>query len=158
MTTESNPYQYSGIEDSPTHVGGVVTRQLRWMLTMLIGYYVLSCVTLPLADKFWLGELPVFAIPQLPKSWLFNVVRSQLIDLSHALGIGKNSRSPDLIAMTPWSFAIVFLAPTVLAVLTTVTCRRLKKCWPWVWRLIAIATLDALVTVWFDQTSRLSIF
>jgi hypothetical protein len=158
MTTDSNPYHASGLDQSPSHGEDTITTQLRWLFSILIGYYVLSCLTLPLANEFWLGELPVFAIPQLPKSWTFSTVRQQLILFTHMLGIGRGSASPDLIAMKPWAFAILFTAPSVIALCITATCRRLKPCWPWVWRLLAIATVDAAVTIWFHRTSKLSIF
>ena len=153
-----NPYQPSRLGSSTGGPTSTLTTQLRWMLTILMVYYVVSSLTLPLADEIWLGELPLMAIPQLPKSWLFSTARQYLIILTQAMGVDRGSPSPNMIAMTPWAFAIVFIAPTALAIAATAICRRLRPCWPWIWRLMALATVDAVITIWFDQTSRLSIF
>ncbi len=153
----TNPYHPGAAEQFPS-IAHRSRTPFVWLISLLIAYYAFSSLTLPFADKFWFGELPPFAIPQLPKSWGCHFVRQRLIQLTMHLGIDKGSASPNSIAMQPWAFGIVFVTPTIALLGFLAACQRIKDCRRWILALLAAAVIDAMVTVWFDKTSRLSIF
>ncbi len=80
-----------------------------------IAYGVISSLTLPFLDKFWLGELPVFAVIQLPKIELANWLRTTVVmEMIQSLGYSRRSFSPDFLLARPWALAITYGGPLVL--------------------------------------------
>ena len=131
---------------------------LKGLFIVLSAYYVGSMLTLPFADEIWFGELPVFAIWQLPKCYAFDFVRGCLMSLMRAFGLSSGSPSPDMIASKPWAFAVLFLTPSALLVGVACAFRRAKQLRGWIGILLIAASIDAAVTVWFELSSSLSIF
>ena len=123
----------------------------------LVLYYLLSSVTLPFANRFWLGEIPPLALIQIPKSWLHHEIQAGLIWLLHVLEMNSGSTSPDMIRTQPWAMTMMCMLPPA-TVLLAARCLR--------WRcpryqlaiLIVLAACDAAVTFWFERTSSLSLF
>jgi hypothetical protein len=80
------------------------------VLWFFVGYWVLSCVTLPFLDKFWFGEIPLLAIFQIPKiavaDWLRMNVVMKWIEI---LGLSSGSFSPDYILARPYALALAYL-------------------------------------------------
>ncbi|MEN6365628.1 MAG: hypothetical protein ABFC88_02305 [Thermoguttaceae bacterium] len=82
------------------------------LVWLLIGYFALCSVTIPFINAWWLGELPVLAVIQLPKivfaGWLRTEVvmkAIQLLELSHG------SSSPDYSMARPYGLALAYLLP-----------------------------------------------
>jgi hypothetical protein len=68
------------------------SRELR-ALKSTAAYLALSIVTLPFLDSVWLGELPVLALPQIPKAELCDAIQSFIIaEVMPRFGL---SRGPD---------------------------------------------------------------
>lgn len=153
---ERNPYASS---EAPALAGGRGESWLfRGVIAVLVLYYLISIITLPFADDFWVGEIPVLALPQIPKSMAFTFIRQTLISLMHVLGWSRGSASPDAIAATPWAFGILFVTPALLVLLLAATFRRVWHHRRWLAVLLLLAFADSVVTLWFEWTSRLSIF
>jgi hypothetical protein len=134
------------------------SRLLATMVFVLTSYYMLSSLTLPFADDLWLGELPVLAIVQLPKSYAHDAVQHRLMMLMRYVGLSRGSPSPDMIASNPWAFGVVFVAPSAILIGIIGSCRGLKQYRSWIICLLVAALIDAAVTIWFEKTASLSIF
>jgi hypothetical protein len=84
-------------------------RQARCLAAMksMTAYFVLSSATLPFLDSLWLGELPVFAVLQVPKVgwaiWLLNVILRKVM---WPIGLSINE-----IAARPYVLALAYLLP-----------------------------------------------
>lgn len=92
----------------------------RILLHLLIAYFVLSAVTFPFLDRWWLGEIAILALIQLPKVMLAKWCQHELVIKGMDIaGLSTGSMSPDLIASRPWGLllAYVFLLGPVFAVI-----------------------------------------
>jgi hypothetical protein len=79
------------------------------LLKLAVGYFVISAVTLPFLDTWWLGELPLLALIQLPKVALAHWCQWDLVMKGmHIAGLSKGSVSPDLIASRPWGLLLAY--------------------------------------------------
>ncbi len=141
-----------------------VTLRLVWrhVLTVLISgasvYYAVSACTLPFADSVWMGEIPLLAIPQLPKSLVHEYAQDFLMWLLRITGFSSGSPSPDMITTHSYAMlAITTLPLTLLIGLATLT-RSLRSVRRPFLLLVLLAGIDAGVSVWFDQTSNLSLY
>jgi hypothetical protein len=153
--------------DNPYETGATESLQVNserqavllvWLLVALTVYYVFSSITLPWADDLWWGEIPVLALFQIPKSTLFDRTSNWMVKMAFELGIDRGSHSPTSIAVWPWAITITIMLPSVPMISAVAICRRWKPCQKWIWLLIAVATIDAMTTIWFERTSRLSLF
>lgn len=83
-------------------------------------YYSYSFLTLPFADKFWFGEIPLFALVQLPKEKLNDAVQDFLISLLPSLGLASGSPSPDMILTHPWALGVTVTTPGLILLIALV--------------------------------------
>lgn len=128
----------------------LITWRLYWgderthlrMLKLLAAYAVLSMATLPLKNEWWVGEMPMFVLPQTPKTQLASDVRRILIfDVVRPLGLSRGSFSPDWSLVRPYALAIVYVVP--LAVWLTMIGRRTKFRPPHGWWALGVVVLAA---------------
>jgi len=127
---------------------------------VLIAYFLVSTVTIPFLDRFWIGEIAVLAIIQLPKTvpaiWLRTAVLMKLIRL---FGLSRGSFSPDYIMTHYWGVAIIYVVPLVLILIGLWFQTRLKK--PYlrlVLLLLAAATLDFIFFLIFCSQPGITIY
>ena len=114
------------------------------VLKGLLAYGAASIVTLPFLDSFWLGELPVLAILQLPKVEFANWLRGMLItDVMRPLGLSRGSISPDLIASRSYALALAYAIP--LGIVLAAVWYRTRPAVPnigWAIALVLVAIAD----------------
>lgn len=152
-----NPYQADQMESQPDPNPA----QRRWV-TIATGitclYYGLSSLTLPLANYLWLGEVPVLALIQLPKSFLKSIIQAILLRGVHAFGLSQGSPSPDSIATHGWALLLASLFPALVLIGFFLSLPRGPKRRILVSLVLILAIVDGLVTGWFDSHSRLKLF
>jgi hypothetical protein len=121
-------------------------------------YFGLSTITLPFTNDVWLGEAPLFAIVQLPKSFTKFFVQYLLLHGVHVLGLSRGSASPDHLATHGPAMAIMLTAPAFLlvAVLSRSSDQRTRR--KLIAAVLVFASVDAIVTLWFDASSNLKLF
>jgi hypothetical protein len=141
-------------------ITSIVLRGLAYsLLAVFFGYYVQSILSLPLADRVWLGEIPLFALIQLPKMKLKHFVQDAMIRQLPALGLASGSPSPDMILTHPWALGFTVLVPGLIFLCCLTPLLRFVRHPKMVFvTVIVVMCLDAGLTFWFDATSRLSIF
>src|SRR5262245_60626594 len=80
-----------------------------WILMtvkVFVLYFVISMATLPFIDALWLSELPVLAVPQLPKLLIAGWFRTGVVmPAISGLGLSSGSYSPDYIMARPYALA-----------------------------------------------------
>ena len=87
-------------------------------LRALIGYFIFSTITLPFIGRVWLGEIPVLALLQLPKTIFAGWLRTQIVMKAvKPLGLSQGSLSPDYLTARPYALAIAYLALGVVVVI-----------------------------------------
>jgi hypothetical protein len=90
----------------------------RWLqkaIYVLMVYYLVSIVTLPALNAIWIGELPLLAVIQLPKTKPAMYLRTHVVmPLIQDLGLSRGSHSPDLTLASPFAMALVCLVPMLL--------------------------------------------
>jgi hypothetical protein len=130
------------------------------ILKLLIGYFVVSIITLPFIDRLWLGELPLLALIQLPKTSFAIWLRSDVvIPLMKTVGLSRGSPSPDMIRASPYALALAYLIP--LTVVVTVVVWRWRAASPRRWLLLimfGLAALDFAFTLIFACRPGLTIY
>lgn len=131
------------------------------VLQFFIGYFAVSCLTLPFIGRVWLGELPLLALIQLPKTGLANWVRKDVVmPALKFLGLSQGSFSPDYILARPYALAIVYLLPMII--IAVIGLRRSPST-PDRRRFLTIAfliaaTIDYLFTLFFADGRHLTIY
>lgn len=128
------------------------------MMLLLTGYYAISAATLPFADSVWIGELPLFAIWQLPKVLLHGYAQTFFMWILSVTGWSAGSPSPDMIATQPYAMIAMVMLPGCVLLLLAAVSRSLKKVGVPAIILLSLSVIDAGVSFWFEQTSRLSLF
>jgi len=131
-----------------------------FLLKSLAGYFALSLATLPLLNAFWIGELPVLALVQLPKiavaSWLRREVVMEAIRL---LGLSRGSASPDLLLARPYGLAPVYLFPVGVTLAVTWARTRLRPPYrKWCVIVICLAVADFVATLVLGAGRSLTIY
>ena len=121
-------------------------------------YYAISALTLPFADAIRLGELPPLALIQLPKSFVKSLVHGILMSVVNALGISRGSFSPDYIATHDWAMGVMTAAPALLLVAVFMLVRRVLHRRKLIAMVLICASIDAIVTFWFDNAFNLKLF
>lgn len=135
-----------------------VRRVLAIVADVACVYYLLSATTLPFVNMLWFGEIAVLAIFQLPKSFLKSVVHKLLLQAVHTFGLSRGSPSPDYIATHGWAMGIMAAAPALLLVTVfALLLRGRARIWL-IGMVLLFATIDALVTIWFDSSSNLKLY
>jgi hypothetical protein len=82
----------------------------RSLLKLLVAYFVVSVVTLPFVDRWWLGEMALLALIQLPKVTLARWCQHELVIRGmHIAGLSTGSMSPDLNASRPWGLLLAYV-------------------------------------------------
>ncbi len=133
----------------------------RWPAIVAVcasSYYAISALTLPFANDIWFGELAPFAVIQLPKSFLKSIVHDVLMSVVGALGISQGSFSPDYIATHGWALGIMAAAPALLLVALLMVVRRVSHRRKLLAMVVTLASIDAMVTFWFDNASNLKLY
>ncbi|WP_339748152.1 hypothetical protein [uncultured Rubinisphaera sp.] len=136
----------------PTHLW------LNWLIGGACVFYILSAITLPFANKVWIGEMPIFGLLQLPKAFLKSVIHDALLIAVQQFGWSAGSRSPDYIMTHLWAMISMTVGPALILLITLLFFRTDRR---WVLPLIALiscATIDAVATLGFDAWSNLKLF
>ena len=130
------------------------------LLQALTAYFVLSIVTLPFVDSFWIGELPLLVLIQLPKIFLGGWLRTDLVmPAIVAMGRSAGSFSPDYGTARPYALAIAYLLVlgAVLAPLSAFS-RFTPRRWRWLAILLLAAAADFGCTLWLAGGPGLTIY
>ena len=114
-------------------------------------YCAVSLATLPFMNAVWLGELPLLAVPQVPKVELANWLRSDvLIPAAGQLGLSRGSQSPDWVMTRPYALALTYLLVLgLLAAIAAVTRRSRPVGRSWRWLLLGAFLADYIATLTF---------
>ena len=131
---------------------------LVYSLRLAIGYCAVSCLTLPFIGRVWLGEMPVLALLQCPKTRVADFFRRHVVmEALPPLGLSRGSFSPDYVLARPYGLAIAYLLP--ILVFTTLGLRHRDQQRR---RLTAIFLFAAIIDYWFtlgfSEGSFLSIY
>jgi len=127
----------------------------------LVGYCALSCLTLPFISRWWLGELPVLAVIQLPKIAVAGWLRTHVVmEVITWLGLSAGSFSPDYILARPYALAVVYLIPMVIVgVVGLYPLQRMASARGLVTAIFLVAaTLDYVFTLIFADGRSLTIY
>ena len=130
------------------------------VLKVLAAYGVLSIITLPLIDVWWIGELPMLALPQVPKTGIADELRRAMVmHLLGPLGLSRGSFSPDWTLARPYALAVVYVVP--LTVWLTMIARRTGMQPPhrhWAIAVVVLAIIDYAMTLLLASGPGLSIY
>lgn len=134
-----------------------------WTLTTIkvfVFYFIISIATLPFVDALWLGELPVLAVPQLPKLLIAGWFRTGVImPAISALGLSSGSFSSDYLMARPYALALAYLIPVItVPVVARGRMRVVQSYRSWTFLFLCIAVLDYLLTLRLTHTPGLSLF
>jgi hypothetical protein len=130
------------------------------LLRSLLVYCVLSILTLPFIDSLWLGEIPVIALVQVPKTFFAGWLRTDVVmPLIRTLGLSRGSFSPDYSLARPYALAIAYLLPLAIVFafvrLRGEAARRYRL---WSLALLLAAAIDFCLTLLLAGGPGLSIY
>jgi hypothetical protein len=157
----ANPYHAGGvIEESGIRESATPPKRhwSTWLTGCLCCYYLVSAVTLPFTNKVWVGEIPILAVFQLPKSFLKSIAHDLLLSVVRALGWSRGSASPDSMMTHPWAMVLMLTAPALLWIVVVCYLRRGRTQTAVMAAILACAGIDAVVTFWFDASSSLKLY
>ena len=80
------------------------------------------------------------------------------MSLVGALGISRGSFSPDYIATHGWALGIMAAVPALLLVSVLTVVRRVSNRSTLIAMVVILASIDAMVTFWFDRASNLKLY
>lgn len=125
-----------------------------------IVYLVVSITTVPFIDSIWLGEIPVLAVVQLPKTMPANFIRHYYASsMAKTLNISKGSFSPDAIFIRPYALLIVYIIPLLILVFTYVLfIKDKKKDAKYLLIVLLLFILDYFFVLHFSDTPGLTIY
>lgn len=130
------------------------------VLQVLAAYGVLSMATLPLKDAWWVSEIPLFVLPQTPKTAAADEVRYAIVrHLLRPMGKVRGSYSPYRKMARPYALAVVYVVP--LAIWLTMIARRTKLKPPhryWMIAVVVLAVADYVETLLLAGGPGLSIY
>lgn len=93
-----------------------------WHIVLLkagIAYCLLSIITLPWVGSVWLGEIPLLALIQVPKLFVADWFRSDVVmGAIKVFGFSKGSFSPDYIMARPYGLGLACSIPLILVSLS----------------------------------------
>lgn len=129
-------------------------------MRVLVLYGAASIFTLPMLDWFWIGELPVLALVQLPKTMLASAARYFAVtQLMGPLGVSQGSFSPDWSLARPYALAFAYIVPLVwLLTAVGIRTRFRPPCRAWACVLLVVATIDFALTLALAGGPGLSIY
>tara|TARA_R100000789_G_C3005279_1_gene149884 strand:+ start:408 stop:893 length:486 start_codon:yes stop_codon:yes gene_type:complete len=155
----TKPHEYLNHEPDQSPTQRLSThRWLNWLIGSACVFYILSAITLPFANKVWIGEIPILGLLQLPKAFLKSVIHDALLIAVQQFGWSAGSQSPDYIMTHLWAMIIMTVGPALILLITLLYFGTERR---WVLPLIALiscATIDAVVTLGFDAWSNLKLF
>ncbi|HEV8292519.1 MAG TPA: hypothetical protein VGP94_11380 [Tepidisphaeraceae bacterium] len=130
------------------------------VIRIMVGYFSLSLLTLPILDWWWIGDLAVLALVQVPKLGLANwLLDHAAIPLIRMLGLSRGSISPDIILTRPYAMAAAYLIPlTLLLVIVGVRTRMSRSLGLWECVLVILAIIDFYCTFLFAHRPGLDIY
>lgn len=153
-----NPYTPSGVADRSNRQAHAVQRW-PWIVALCASsYFAVSALTLPFANTIWFGDLPPLALTQLPKSFLKSAVHEILMFVIESVGMSRGSFSPDYIATHDWAMGVMTAAPALLLVAAFLLLRRVSCRGKLIAIVLISATIDGIVTFWFDNAFNLKLF
>jgi hypothetical protein len=130
------------------------------LIKAMIVYLVVSMATLPFIDTLWLGEVPLLALPQVPKTELANWLRRHVVmPAIKGMGVSRGSFSPDWGLARPYALAAAYLmalGPGLIIV--WVRARAVGQRRVWVWVVVLAAVVDFFCTLWFGGGPGLTIY
>jgi hypothetical protein len=130
------------------------------VLSSLLVYCALSIMTLPFIDSLWLGEIPVIALIQVPKTAVAGWLRTHVVmPVIRMLGLSRGSFSPDYSVARPYALAIVYAVP--LAIVFACVRGRGETARPyrrWSLALLLLAVIDYCLTLRIAGGPGLSIY
>ena len=115
-------------------------------------------MTLPFANKVWLGEIPLLGLIQLPKSVLKSVVQDILLAALNGVNASSGSYSMDYITTHGWAMLNMVAVPPVMLIAVLTCLQRLPSRRWLVILMLAGAFIDAAVTLWIDNVSNLKLY
>jgi hypothetical protein len=123
----------------------------RWHLRGLkigIGYCLASIATLPFVNAIWIGELPVLALIQVPKTLVAHWLRKEVVmEAIKVLGLSKGSFSPDYIMARPYGLGLAYSIPMILVALSLlIPACSTRRHWWWAGLFLALLMVDGVVT------------
>ena len=158
---QTNPTTSDQSGDACRESSGGAAHRKRWPKRLCLGlcaYYLLSALTLPFVNQWWLGEMAPLALFQSPKGFLKSVIHQGLMSFVTWAGWSRGSHSPDYGATHGWAMGLMASLPLITLIVILLTVRPL----PGRSRLIAAAAgcalLDGLITFWFDSASNLKLY
>lgn len=111
-----------------------------WLLRLAAVYLLVSSLTFPIIDWWWIGEFPPLAVLQFPKLEFAGWLRQRVVmPVIGWLGLSQGSFSPDYILASPYALALAYVIPAILIVVVLLSSRTLKKM-HLVWLTIAAVT------------------
>jgi hypothetical protein len=81
-----------------------------------------------------------------------------LMSVARALGMSHGSFSPDYVATHDWAMGIMMAAPALLLVTVFMLTRRVSHRGRLIAMVLICASIDAIVTFWFDSAFSLKLF
>jgi len=158
VTRNPNPYEPDGSAET---IADRTATWRQWPVIACVGvsvYYVVSALTLPFVNKLWCGELAPLAICQLPKSFLKSVIHQVLMTMVNSFGLSRGSFSPDYSATHGWAMGIMAAVPALSLIITLLLICSLPPRPRLIAALRICASIDAVVTLWFDNVSNLKLY
>lgn len=132
----------------------------KFLVGTVIGYSLLSIVTLPFLNSLWLGEVPVLAIFQSPKLPAAHWVRRNVVmKMISTLHLSRGSASPDFVMARPYALAIVYLVPLAILLGTLWGATRFARPYGRLTvALLAVVAVDFCFTLTFGSTRFLTVY
>ena len=157
QSSNENPYRSS----NATLKAKAASPTSHWPKLILICaafYYAASAATLPFANTWWVGEVPVLSLIQTPKAILLSAIHQPLFHIFGSSNLSHGSHSPDYMTTHGWAMVVMLTAPALVLVavlfyqLSAPTRRR------WIAFLVLLAALDGVTTMLFENYSNLKLF
>ena len=128
-------------------------------IRVLIGYFVVSTLTLPFLNAWWIGELPALALIQAPKAELAGWFRVEVVmQATQWLGLSRGSFSPDYLLARPHGLALAYLAVLEPLIAVLWFRGRLRQHGIGALLLLGVATIDFAATLAFAQGRFLTVY
>jgi hypothetical protein len=150
------PLDYQPAASNPRQRG----RWGRLVLQLLWAYFLASIVTLPFIDSWWVGEIPMLALIQLPKTALAGWLRTDVVmPLIKSLGLSRGSFSPDYGMARPYAMVLAYAIVLGVALLALRMTRQITMSSRlWIWITLAAAVIDCACTLWLARGPGLTIY
>jgi hypothetical protein len=130
------------------------------LLWLTIGYLVVCTITVPFMDSIWFGEIPLLALPQVPKTSAASLARRHVVmPVIRAAGLSRGSASPDMRLARPYALAIVYVVPVGALLIATWMRTRMRGRYGWLAvAVLLVAVTDYIFTLVYAGGPGLSIY